>query len=90
MIPIRFFASSLCQPLCLSCAELLRLLRVKNTERALIIVLTQTMKLSQSWMKLPLMQLKSRHSLGSKSYSVSEAITHDFALTLKIPNVRKT
>ena len=42
MIPTGFFASSLCQPLCLSCAELLRFPRLINTERALIIVRTQT------------------------------------------------
>ena len=42
MIPIRFFASSLAQPLRFSCAELLRFPRVQNTERALIIVRSQT------------------------------------------------
>jgi len=68
MIPIRFFASSLCQSLYFSCAELLRFPRVINIERALIIIRTQTTKSSQSWMKLPLIQLKSRHLRGSKSF----------------------
>ena len=51
MIPMSFFASFLCQLLRFSCAELLRFPQVKNTERALIIVLTQTTRSSQAWMK---------------------------------------
>ena len=79
MIPMRFFASSLCEPLCFSCAELLRFPWVINTERASIIVRTQPTKSSQARMKLPLIQLKSRHLRGSKSFIVSGAIAHGFA-----------
>ena len=80
MIPIRFFAASLCQLLCFSCAELLRFPLVKNTERALIVVLTQTVRSSRAWMKQPLVQLKSPHSRGSKSLILCRgAISHGFA-----------
>ena len=48
MVPIRLFASSLSQPLYFPCAGLLRCPQVKNTERALVLVLTQMTKSSRS------------------------------------------
>ena len=77
MIPVRFFASSLCQPLCFSCAELLRFPRVINTERALIIVRTQTIKSVMDEATFDAMKI-TPFTRKQIIYSVSEAITHGF------------
>lgn len=80
MIPTGFFVSSLCQPLCLSCAELLRFPRVINTKGALIIVRTQTTPEIKSVMDEATFDPIKITPFTRKQiiYSVSGAVTHGF------------
>ena len=80
MIPIRFFASSLCQPLCFSCAELLRLPRGQNTGEGVDYCPYTDSEIKSVMDEATFDTIKITPFMRKQIiYSVSAAITHDFA-----------